>query len=664
LPVLEEQNPERRLDTHSISEPARQGIQINPIMRLVLSLFFAGCLAQAKPSNWNGFLEPNGNRDAFLIYSGEYDFQRLDFIRVKELVREKGDSFWTGRTGGIKPSLNPVYQISYGGGGAITYRNPIAKGEYDDGKPLAWARHKATSMKPSPPLLSNSSLLASKSEQDGSSHNRKTRWVDAANAKNKSTSFAIHENEMPYAFFVDTNSNLFEPDASKISAAKKLDDRSTFEEDSLPEPQSKTSPDKNQTAVRPEPTKKDPGKDSNQSPVTEGWDLFVLRELTLKHSPDVLLKKAELRISEKGIPVIKFGRMPTVKAKVSFDDYEKVSQFETYSEPEPYNTFSYGLESRWVLYDGHKNRKEVNIARNEVNQAQWTLYVEEQKVLKNLTNLFFNAVSTQTQMQFLPRIEAISNEKLSVYEKKLKTGIVDRILFSDSLRDLENIRAQILNSAHSLEVTKAEIGFLLHADSAFWGKFKEFVVPEDFESKNDFNAENSYSANLGQAGIDIAKSKYDEIKTGYSPVLEFIGSTGHRSKNRIGFEKHGQELTLGLSLTLPITDRYLTRRKLEQAREEIRKSELEKVRLVTRQRNEFSSEKLKLSQAERSLDFQKEMLDLQKKRLADVMSASALGIYDKSDVLLEEEKLLKREMYVELTRLNYVKQKYQLDLIE
>ena len=123
-------------------------------------------------------------------------------------------------------------------------------------------------------------------------------------------------------------------------------------------------------------------------------------------------------------------------------------------------------------------------------------------------------------------------------------------------------------------------------------------------------------------------------------------------------------MTLGLSLTLPITDRYLTRRKLEQAREEIRKSELEKVQHVTRQRNSFNSENLRLSQAKRSLDFQKEMLDLQKKRLADIKSAWPLGIYDKSDALLEEEKLLKREMYAELTRLNLVKQKYQLDLIE
>ena len=207
-----------------------------------------------------------------------------------------------------------------------------------------------------------------------------------------------------------------------------------------------------------------------------------------------------MRISKKGIPIIKFGRLPTLKAKVSFDDYQKVSQFETYSEPEPYNTFSYGLEGRWVLYDGHKNRKEEIIARNEVSQAQWTLMVEEQKVLKNLTNLFFNAVSTQTQMEFLPKIEAISNEKLSVYQKKLKTGIVDRILFSDSMRDLESIRAQILNSAHSLEVAKAEIGFLLNADDSFWEKYEKFIVPEDFEFKNDFDPRQLLVRKIGTGG--------------------------------------------------------------------------------------------------------------------------------------------------------------------
>ena len=237
------------------------------------------------------------------------------------------------------------------------------------------------------------------------------------------------------------------------------------------------------------------------------------------------------------------------------------------------------------------------------------------------------------------------------------------MLLNDSIRELESIRAQLLNSVHSLEMVKSELAFLLNVDHSFWNELDEFTVPKDFELKYNFNPATSSSANLGQSGVDIAKSKYEEIKTGNSPVVELIGSAGHRSRNKVTFNKQGQELTFGLSVTLPITEYYLTRKKLDHAREEIKKSELEKVRMITRQRNEFSSEKLKLKQTERSLAFQLEMLNLQKKRLEDIISGSTRGIYDKSNILMEEEKLQKREMYVELTRINYLKQKYQLDLI-
>ena len=395
----------------------------------------------------------------------------------------------------------------------------------------------------------------------------------------------------------------------------------------------------------------------------KGWNLLILREIALKHSPDILLKKAELRMDKKDIPVIRHGKLPTIKAKVSFDDYEKISQFETYSEPDPYNTFSYGVEGRWVLYDGHKIAKQIDIAEKEISRAEWSVHIEEQRVLKNLNNFYFQALSAQTQVHFLPKIEKISKEKVTVYQQKLKSGIVDRMLLNDSIRELESIRAQLLNSVHSLEMVKSELAFLLNVDHSFWNELDEFTVPKDFELKYNFNPATSSSANLGQSGVDIAKSKYEEIKTGNSPVVELIGSAGHRSRNKVTFNKQGQELTFGLSVTLPITEYYLTRKKLDHAREEIKKSELEKVRMITRQRNEFSSEKLKLKQTERSLAFQLEMLNLQKKRLEDIISGSTRGIYDKSNILMEEEKLQKREMYVELTRINYLKQKYQLDLI-
>ena len=82
-----------------------------------------------------------------------------------------------------------------------------------------------------------------------------------------------------------------------------------------------------------------------------GWDLFVLRELALRHSPELLIKKAEISEFEKEVSVSKFGYYPTASAKVSYNDYAKISQFETYSEPEPYKTFSYGLDGRWTLYN-------------------------------------------------------------------------------------------------------------------------------------------------------------------------------------------------------------------------------------------------------------------------------------------------------------------------
>ncbi|MEJ6622771.1 MAG: TolC family protein [Opitutae bacterium] len=403
---------------------------------------------------------------------------------------------------------------------------------------------------------------------------------------------------------------------------------------------------------------------SSRDEVQTGWDLRMLRELALKNSPEILLKKAELRIDQKDIPIIKLERMPSLKGKISFDDYEKISQLETYSEPEPYNSFSYGIEGRWVLYNGHKNRKEINTAKYEVTRAELALQLEEQKVIKNLTSHFFNALSAQTQSDFLPKIELVSKEKLSIYNKKLKSGIVDSMFLNDSIRDLENIRAQILNSSHALELAKSEIGFIFNADDSFWFKYKKLIIPSDFKVKSNFDSENSTSSTLGQVGIKIAKSKYDEIETGYSPVLELIGSVGHRSRNKIGFDNTGQELTLGMSLTLPITDRFITRRKLERAQEEMKKAEYEKLRLVTRQKNEFKSEFLRLKQTKRNLEFQKEMLGFQKKRLTDMMTASARGIYDRSNILMEEEKLLQREMYVELTRISYIKQKYQLDLIE
>jgi len=454
----------------------------------------------------------------------------------------------------------------------------------------------------------------------------------------------------------DSNSTLGQVEDRLAKLQQKLDALKQERQDLPPPPEAKDA--KPITPPLPLP------KESNPALEEDGWNLLVLRELALKNSPDILIKKAQLRVDKKGIPILEFGYMPTVKATVSVNDYTRISQFETYSEPLPYSTFSYGLESRWVLYNGYKTRKEIKTAKREISQAELAIYMEEQNVLRALTSHFFNALSTQVQLEFLPEIKTLSRKRLNIYKKQFESGVVDRMLLHDSIRDLKNIRTQFQNGTLNLQLAKSEMNFILNTDDSFWKKFDKFSVPQEFELRNEFDPENSSSGNLGQAMVDIAKSKYEEIETEYSPVLELIGSAGHRSRNKIGFDSNGQEVTFGLNLTLPLTDRYLTRRKLEQAREEINKSEYEKIRLIRRQQNQFRAEKLKLDQGKKNLEFQKELLNIQKKKVADVKEAYDQKIYDKSIFLMEKEQLLKREMYLELTRIASIKQKYLLDLIE
>ncbi len=453
--------------------------------------------------------------------------------------------------------------------------------------------------------------------------------------------------------------------------ALSIDPNSTLRhvEDRLEKLQQKL--DSSKSSVQPEANEAKPiapspalPKESNPTLEGDGWNLLVLRELALKNSPDILIKKAQLRVDKKGIPILEFGYMPTVKATVSVNDYTSISQFETYSEPQPYSTFSYGLESRWVLYNGYKTRKEIKTAKREISQAELAIYMEEQNVLRALTSHFFNALSTQVQLEFLPEIKTLSRKRLNIYKKQFESGVVDRMLLHDSIRDLKNLRTQFQNGTLNLQLAKSEMNFILNTDDSFWKKFDKFSVPQEFELRNEFDPENSSSGNLGQAMVDIAKSKYEEIETEYSPVLELIGSAGHRSRNKIGFDSNGQEVTFGLNLTLPLTDRYLTRRKLEQAREEINKSEYEKMRLIKGQQNQFRAEMLKLDQGKKNLEFQKKLLKLQKKKVADAKDAYEQKIYDESIYLMEKEQLLKRKMYLELTHIAYLKQKYLLDLIE
>jgi hypothetical protein len=61
---------------------------------------------------------------------------------------------------------------------------------------------------------------------------------------------------------------------------------------------------------------------------------------------------------------------------------------------------------------------------------------------------------------------------------------------------------------------------------------------------------------------------------------------------------------------------------------------------------------------------QQELWRLQKERLDKIISMFSKRMSEKSVILMERETLLRREMFLELSRISYIKQKYILDLIQ
>ena len=377
-----------------------------------------------------------------------------------------------------------------------------------------------------------------------------------------------------------------------------------------------------------------------------------------------MVKKAEVEVLKGQIPVTEFEYFPTLSARAGIDSYAKIAQFQTYSEPEPYSVFSYGLDARWTLYDGFKTRKRLSTAKLEINRAEKDLILEEQNVLRKLIEYYFKVLEKNVELVFLPQIEEIKDLRTAIYTRQLKAGIINRMFIDTITRELESLRLQKMNAEVSREAALSQMSFLLNVKGEFWSTYKKFKVPPEVAVVQSMDYKNSIYGSVGDAGIEVAKSKYSEIESESSPQVFLNSNSGYRGRNRIGVESQGHEMTIGLNVEFPISARFLNKRKLQKARKEILRSEIEKQRLLSQHENQFASEKLKLDLAYKTQAFHSELLALQRKKLEDVRMVSAQGISDKSSILFEQEELLKREMVLRQSELNCLKQKYILNLIE
>ena len=276
---------------------------------------------------------------------------------------------------------------------------------------------------------------------------------------------------------------------------------------------------------------------------------------------------------------------------------------------------------------------------------------------------YFDILNAKISNKFFPKIEAFKLKRQSIYEMQVDAGLKDRMFLIAVNREIESLRIQKMQNNASIEIALSRMSSLLFVDENFWKAYENFLLPPDLQLGDIIDPDDSLLAQLGEADIEIAKSRYIEIESEHSPTVELVGSTGFRERNQLNFDSNNHEITLGVSVQVPVFDHFLTKRKLRKANKEILRAEHGKVNMVNQFKNQWVSESLKFDLANQNLNFHQELLDLQKEKLKDLKSVSSKGIIDKSIPLQEEEEILQREMLMEQAKVNRLKQKYLLDLL-
>lgn len=395
----------------------------------------------------------------------------------------------------------------------------------------------------------------------------------------------------------------------------------------------------------------------------KGWELGVLRELALQNSPRLRVKRAELEIHSESIPILEFQYFPSLTARAGFDDYSKIAQFQTYSEPEPYGVFSYGMDVRWVLYNGHKTKKKIETAKLEVAKAQRALLLEEQFVLRELITGYFEILAGNIAKTHLPKIEELKTMRRNIYEKQVEAGLRDFIFLTAIDREIENLRIQGMESNTATGFALAQLGSLLNVEENFWHSFNDFLIPPEVSSGVMIDPHTSLLAKIGATEVEITKSRYNEIESEYVPTVELVGSTGFRERNRLNFDTNSHEISMGISIQVPVLDYYLTKRKLRRMNKEIIKAEHSKLHLVNKFISQVKEVKLKLDLANDNLNFHRKLLLLQERKYKSTEEIFEKGIVEESILLQAKEELEQRKMLLKQADMNRLKQQYLLDLI-
>lgn len=347
-----------------------------------------------------------------------------------------------------------------------------------------------------------------------------------------------------------------------------------------------------------------------QQPVTLTLDKAV--ELALEKNTSVIQAQNLVDARQSSVQAAVGGLLPSLNASASYfnrRNWSPVSGGGTQYIPgigsinlpasgglSLQESYSAGLSSQVVLFNGFANYANVNGAKAEASAAEHTFTRTQQGTIIQTHQLFLNVMRTYELLKVNEDNLKRSRRQLERITESNKVGAV-------ALADVYRQRVQVgtdelalIQAQSNHEKAKADLIAFLGVDFKSEYKFDFSGIPSDIDT-TEFATVNAQYANFNnlvataierrpdyQASVEnlnSAEANVTGARSDYFPTVSASGSYGYSNEalNRL---TDNRNLSLGITVSLPLFNGFSTQNQLEQAQVQ-RKNAEEQLRQDERQ---------------------------------------------------------------------------------
>lgn len=321
---------------------------------------------------------------------------------------------------------------------------------------------------------------------------------------------------------------------------------------------------------------------------TESWTLQKCLDYAMENNIQLKQKAITTKSSHEDVLQAKSALFPSVSFSTNQNmSYRPFSQqtivlesgtMTSSSDAVSYNG-SYGINARWTVWNGGKNR--LTIQQNELTEKQNEYAEQEQAntIQEQITQLFVQILYENEAVRVNEEVLKASQQQYERAKTMVEVGSLARV-------DQVQLEAQVAQDEYSLVSAKSQLAnyklqlkqlLEIHDDAPF-----DIAVPDVSDEKvlNTIPAQtdvyNTALANRPEIqsqrlNIDNSALKIKAARAGYMPTVSLnasIGtSNGSAGKDGFGTQiKTNMSNSLGLTVSVPIFDNHETRTSIRRAK--------------------------------------------------------------------------------------------------